>query len=453
MEQVNSGKTFLAGTSYELVISDLNHRGEGVGKAEGFTLFVPGALPGETVRAEITKNRGRYGECRLEKILDTSSKRVDAACPFFAECGGCRLQHFAYEEQLKWKREVVAQSLKRLAGLNVQVDPVVGMANPWHFRNKARIHFNLEQGKINVGFFAPASKRVIDINQCPVQHPANEMLINALRRALKNFIKKYNISSTIDLPVSGAAIRTSFADGKAVIAFEASVGRTYINRLKDLAALLYAEAEKLISGVVLLPAGMKNKGLTILAGSAELTENIAEFQYNLAPQSFFQVNPGQAEKLYDIATTFAGNTSSAFDLYCGTGTFTLFLSKKALKVTGTDSTSEAIINARGNARLNCVENVTFLHRTAEASIELLEKADKPRLVCLNPPRNGCSVKLLQDINKINPETIIYISCNPATLARDLSVLSDGSYQPKKVQPVDMFPHTTHVETVALLSRI
>ncbi len=452
MKSDNNDQTFPEGKSLRLVITDLNHRGEGVGKVNNFTLFVDGALPGETVRATISTNRGRFANAKQDEIVNSVPDRVDSHCPYFPVCGGCRLQHFSYSGQLSWKRNMIAQTLQRIANIEAPVETVLGMANPWRYRNKARIHFEPLEGKILAGFYSYGSRKIVDIRQCPVQHPANEQVINAIRKTLQTYVKRYGNNGKSVLPVTGAVIRASYATGKCVVAFEAGAGRTYINKNKDLAEMLLRETEDIISGVVLLHTSKKKQGLTLLAGKPELEETIGSLRYRVSPLSFFQVNPQQTEILYTIAAKLAGKSKTAYDLYCGTGTFSLYLSAKAELVVASDSAKEAITDAEENARLNRIDNVSFYNRSAESVDNLLQEGKRPIAVYLNPPRSGCSAAVIKSVVKADPEQIIYISCNPATLARDIKPLADKGYRVQFVQPVDMFPHTTHVEAIILMTR-
>ena len=452
MADKNSGLTFRVGDLVTLSITDLNHSGAGVGKAEGFTFFIVGALPGEEVSAEITALHKNYGEAMIVSLNRASEQRVAPLCPYFTSCGGCSLQHLSPGGQLAWKQNMVAETMRRLAGITLAVQPVINMEKPWRYRNKAQIHIGLDNNRVIAGYYGSNSRQIIDIEQCPVQHPANEALINALRRALQSYYDSESHNNKESLPVTGAVIRTSFATGKAVIALNASPGRTYINKMKQLSAIISAEAGDCLSGVVLLHRSKMKTGTTILSGQPNLVEEIEPFSYQISPLSFFQVNPKQAKALYEYASSLCGKPKTVFDLYCGTGNLSLYLSGKTEKVVGVDAEKAAIEDARANAHLNGVTNCSFISARVEDKPDLLKNSASPVTVYLNPPRGGCSPRLLDAVSAAKPERIVYVSCNPATLARDLGLLQNSGYKAEIIQPVDMFPHTAHVETVVLMSR-
>lgn len=440
------------GQNYTLKITDLNHQGDGVGKIEGFTLFVPLALPGEEVQVEVTALHKTYGEARITSIENRSADRDEPLCLYFGRCGGCQLQHFAYEKQLSWKQHMVTETLRRIAGIETPVLPIIAMDNPWRYRNKAQIHIANVKGRVVTGFYEQGSHNIIDLKHCPVQHLVNEEMINILRRALQKYSEQSGETTASGVPITSAVIRASFESGRCIIALNASAGRTYINRSKQLASLIALEAGSKVSGIVLLHPG-KKAGITVLAGQSNLEETVAPFRYQVSPHSFFQVNPQQAKKLYECAASFSGNSRTAYDLYCGTGNFSLYLSQVAEKVIGIDSEKAAIEDATANAVLNKVNNISFVNTRAEAISAMLQKGEHPVTIFLNPPRKGCSPALIADVIKAEPERIVYISCNPATLARDLGLLQKAGFTTQKVQPLDMFPHTSHVECVVLMSRV
>ncbi|MDY6827373.1 MAG: 23S rRNA (uracil(1939)-C(5))-methyltransferase RlmD [Bacillota bacterium] len=444
-----------------LQISDLNHDGKGVGKHEGFTFFIGGALPGERVEVSVTRVRKSYAEAELLAIIDPSPARVQPPCPYYSRCGGCSLQHFTYDEQLKWKQRRVYESLRRIAGVEAEVLFPLGMADPWQYRNKARIHFqDFRDGKgkqcFKAGFYEARSHRIIEIENCLIQHPLNVKMINAIRRALENALcdaRNRGLSCPL---VDAVTIRTAVAEDSCLVMLEGKEsGIKKKVELEELASLIDGEVEKPAAGILWRQMDSSSGGDLFLRGRKYLTEKIASYHYRLSPVSFFQVNPLQAKRLYETALAMIGNRHicTAFDLYCGTGSFSLFLSSTAQKVIGVDSSTSAIEDAVMNARLNNIDNIKYIKARAEEIGDLLQQGKNPKTVCLNPPRNGCSPQLLESVSSANPEQIVYISCNPATLARDLKLLIGKDFAIRRVQPVDMFPHTTHVETVVLMSRI
>lgn len=444
---------FNEGQIINLEVNDLNHRGEGVGKANGFTHFIPGALPGENVTIKVMTAHKTYAEAAIVSINKISADRITPSCPYFEFCGGCQLQHLSYDKQLLWKQKLIFETLRRIAGIRTPVEATLGMENPWHYRNKAQIHIGIEKNSVVAGFFEYGSRRIINIEHCPVQHPLNEKMINVIRRAIRGYLDSSGDTVKTGIPVTGATIRTSFSSGKCIIAFNAAPGRTYINKYKKLAALVMAESENETKGIVLLHSGKNKQAVTLLHGEPNLEEEIPPYRYRISPFSFFQVNPLQAKILYENAASLSTKTQTAFDLYCGTGNFSLYLSKTAEEVTGVDSSGAAIEDARINTRINNIANIKFIKARAEEIPGMLLKGKKPMTVFLNPPRKGCSEKILEAVSAVKPERIVYISCNPATLARDLALLQGDGYIVHMVQPVDMFPHTSHVETVVLMSRV
>ena len=435
---------------FTLEITDLNHLGEGVGKADGFALFVPEALPGEIVRASITTIRKNYAEATLLSRVKTSPNRIVPPCPYFYRCGGCQLQHLDYESQLIWKQKMITETLRRIAAVDIPVSPVLGMEKPWHYRNKAQIHLDTSNRQVLAGFFEKKSRHIVDVQDCLVQHPLNAQIINVIRSAVQQCVNMDTGAGTKNLPVTDAAVRTSFATAECLVTF--TINKDSIDLLNKLTALIISESKDRLAGVTALKIDNtdRRKHLISLFGETYLKEEIGPYRYKISPQSFFQVNPLQAAVLYRQAAELAGSPGTAFDLYCGTGNFSLYLSRRAKRVIGVDSENSAIADARANAALNNINNVEFVNARAEAVPDLLQHGKRPITIFLNPPRKGSSDELLDAVVKAKPDRIVYISCNPATLARDLGVLQKAGFNARQVQPVDMFPHTSHVESVVLI---
>ncbi len=455
---------FAQGQVVDLEITDLNHRGEGVGKKDNFTLFIPQALPGEAVRVKISAVRKKFAIAELLYRHQSSPHRADPPCRYYPSCGGCQLQHLSYEKQLEWKKERVIATLRRIAGTEPTVKPVLGMDDPWRYRNKARIHIGMAGEQVTAGFYQQQSHEIINIKDCLTQHHHNCEMINAIRRATRAYISRETKSAPGDpLPVNRAEIRSSFTTGKSLITLIGPAKGENINfkrydhaplksKLDKLAELINREAGHPPDGIAFYQPAKNDGDQTILYGESYLEEKIAPFHYRISPRSFFQVNPAQAEILYGQAVFLSGKPATAYDLYCGTGNFSLYLSRVAGEVIGVDSDRAAIKDARGNAALNKTANIRFINARAEQISDLLLEGKDPKTVFVNPPRQGCSPGLLDAVVRANPERIIYISCDPATLARDIGRLQQSSYTAAMVQPVDMFPHTGHVECVALVER-
>ncbi len=435
-----------------LEISDLNHRGEGVGRVDGFALFVPGVLPGEKVRVRVTAIHKSYGEAELIDLIKASPNRSAPLCPYFGRCGGCQLQHLSYEKQLAWKEKMLKETLRRIAGIKVVTLPLAGMNNPWEYRNKARLHFALDNNYLKTGFYTQRSNHIIHIETCPVQHPSNNAAFRSLHRTLLSAYCEINSAFHGKAMPAGALIRSSLASSETLITLEASPARQNIELYEMLAARINAESVKKPAGIALLQRKGSSHSIQALSGSLELTEEIGPFRYLISPQSFFQVNPRQAQTLYEIAAAMAGRPALVFDLYSGTGGLTLYLSKKAEKVIAIEAEKSAVTDAIQNAAMNGIRNIEFIHARAEEKVPYLEKGTPAGTFCLNPPRKGCSETLLRAVVATRPEKIVYISCNPSTLARDLQFLLKANFKIKSIQPVDMFPQTSHLESVTLLEQ-
>ncbi len=440
------------GEKHTVEISDLNHRGEGVGKIAGFTLFIPGALPGEVVETRIGTVHKNYAEAALLTRIGTSPHRVNPPCPYYDYCGGCQLQHLAYKQQLDWKQKKIAETLRRIAGIEPAVLPPRGMEDPWRYRNKAQVHIGLENGQVNAGFYEIKSNRIINIEDCLVQHPVHAEMINAVRRALQKYFDAEMKADAEKLPITGVTMRTSFATSECLVTLTGPDPgiKSSDDRLKKLGGLISTEAGKEPAGIVLELTGQKGIRSFSLFGQPYIEETIGRHRYRISSRSFFQVNSPQAGALYEQASSMAGSPHTAFDLYCGTGNFSLYLSTRAEKVIGVDSSRASITDARANAKANNTGNVEFIKTRVERDPSLLFKGEHPKTIFLNPPRGGCSTALLDAVVKAAPGRIVYISCNPATLARDLNRLRQNSFSIREVQPVDMFPHTSHIESVVLI---
>ncbi len=444
----------------EVEIVDLNHRGEGVGKKEGFALFVPRALPGEIARVKVKSVHKKYAEADLLDVAGASPDRVEPPCAHYPACGGCRLLHLSYEKQLAWKQKLVKETLRRIAGINPEIKPALGMKDPRHYRNKAEIHLECTGGRVKAGFFEPYSRRVVNINSCLVQHPSNNVLLNAVRTAAQEYIEQVSAEpGSCSLPISRVIIRSSLVSGESLLAITGSklTGCNQQSKaagwLQMLSDMFCAHAPASLTGLVYLPEGRENDKQIILSGRSYIEESIEPFTFRVSARSFFQVNTSQAKVLYKQALALAGSPRTAFDLYCGTGNFALYLAEKAERVIGIDSDISAIKDARHNASLNGAFNIEFVEGRAEERPDLFAKGDLPKTAFLNPPRAGCSPSLLKAISRAGLKKLVYISCNPATLARDLKILEQAGYRIKEVRPVDMFPHASHVECLVSIEKL
>ncbi|OEF97040.1 23S rRNA (uracil(1939)-C(5))-methyltransferase RlmD [Desulfuribacillus alkaliarsenatis] len=444
----------------ELHIHTLGHDGQGIGRYEDFTVFVPEALPGEYIQAKIIKVQKNYAVGKLLEISDnkTASLRVDPLCGIAKRCGGCQLQHMDYQAQLLFKQQLVIDNLERIGKFkDIQVHPTIGMENPWSYRNKAQVPIgstDSEAGLIS-GFYAAKSHEIIPFDSCAIQHSQNDELVLAVRK----IAEKYGVSAYNEKLHKGLlrhiVVRTAFTTNEVMVVIVVN-GKSMPHQ------------DKIINEIATLSANIKSICLSIntkktnvifgeqtkvLYGSDKIFDYIGDIRFGISARSFYQVNPVQTEVLYTKALEYAALTGkeTVIDAYCGIGTITLFLAQKAKKVYGVEIVPEAIEDAKYNAEINGITNVEFAVAKAEDWIPKL--SIRPEVIVVDPPRKGCDQALLDTIIDMRPKRVVYVSCNPSTLARDLRILADGGYELKEVQPVDMFPHTTHVECVVLMSRV
>ena len=442
----------------EVTVTGLGSTGEGVGKVNGFTVFAHGGLPGETVKVKLESVKKTYAMGRVVDILQTSADRCEPVCPIYEECGGCQLQHLNYEAQLKIKTQQVKDALTRIGHLkHVEVLPTLRATEPTFYRNKMQFPVATTEGQLEIGCFAAATHRVVDVNNCFIQKEKNNKIIGVVREWMQKYhIPAYNEDKGTGI-VRHVMGRVGVHTGDVMVVL---VTATYdIPHVKELTKMLRDNIPGLKSFIQNINKrhtnvimGLKDR---VIYGKSTIRDTLGTLKFNISAQSFFQVNSEQAEKLYNKAVEFAGLTGKeiVFDVYCGTGTISLFLAKHAKAVYGIEIVPPAITDARRNAEDNHCDNATFLLGDAAQKLpELLEQGIKPDVVLLDPPRAGCEERVLSSIVHVKPKRIVYVSCNPSTLARDLAYLSSHGYNVPIVQPVDMFPQTAHVECVALIEQ-
>jgi 23S rRNA (uracil1939-C5)-methyltransferase len=447
---------------YILDIIAEGYEGEGVAKVEGYPIFIEGALTGEKVKVKIVKVKKSYAYGKLEEIIVNSESRELPRCENFKRCGGCSVQHMNYKKQLDFKWERVKDCISKIGGLSKElVKYPLGMeSHPYRYRNKVQLPIGRVNGQIVVGFYAPRSHDIIDIDSCLIQ----DEVADKVSKITRDWIIKNNIEpATLDGAynpkgiVRHIMIRKGFKTGEVMVVLVASTKD--VPRLEELKDILIKSVEGIKS--IVLNVNSKNTNVILgeecktLYGSDTIQDYIGGFKFNISPLSFFQVNPMQTEILYNKALEFVNLTGkeTVFDAYCGTGTITLFLSQKAKKVYGVEIIEPAIINARENAEVNNVDNVEFVVGKSEEIIpSLIRDGVKADVIVVDPPRKGCDAKLLRAIGETKPERVVYVSCDPSTLARDLKILEGLGYETVEVQPVDMFPQTSHIECVALIVR-
>jgi 23S rRNA (uracil1939-C5)-methyltransferase len=490
---VRDGLPVQINEQYEAEIIGINHDGEGVGRANGFTLFVAGALPGERVLVKVEHLKKQYGYAKLLKVLESSPERVAPACGIYEQCGGCQLQHLSYEAQLKVKRQQVVDNLERIGKLRVAgsegvrgqklqglgldakqergqdlggnqgedhrkgivVHPTLGMSDPWRYRNKAQVPFGEEEGGLIGGFYAQGSHRIVDMETCLIQHEVNDDVVNIVKQiGTRLGIRAYREETNEGL-LRHVVVKVGFRTGEIMVVLITNGDK--IPHLQEWIDGIRAA----IPGVESICQNVNTKRTNVIFGDVTrvlwgrevIYDFIGDVKFAISARSFFQVNPVQTEVLYGKALEYAGLTGgeTVIDAYCGIGTISLFLAQRAGQVYGVEIVEEAIADARKNAELNGITNVHFEAGPAEVVLPGWKRQGvKPDVIVVDPPRKGCEPQLLETILELRPQRVVYVSCNASTLARDLRVLEDGGYRTVEVQPVDMFPHTTHVETVGLL---
>ena len=442
-----------------LEIVDCGTDGEGIGKADGFTVFVKDAVIGDTVTAKIMKAKKNYGYGRLMEILNASPYRVEPVCPSARQCGGCQLQAVSYEEQKVFKEKKLRGHLERIGGFTeLPMEPLIGMDEPYHYRNKAQFPVGRnKEGRIVTGFYAGRTHAIIENRDCALGIPQNK---DVLDRVIAH-MEKYNIAPYDEATGKGLVrhifVRYGFFTGELMVCLiingqDLPHQRELVEKLCEIPVMtsISLNMNKKRSNVIL---GDKVKTIW---GEDYITDKIGDISYEISPLSFFQVNPKQTWKLYSKALEYADlhGEETVWDLYCGIGTISLFLAQNAKFVRGVEIVPAAIEDAKRNAQINHIENVEFFVGKAEEVLprEYEKNGVYADVIVVDPPRKGCDEMLLKTILKMQPKRVVYVSCDSATLARDLRFLCDNGYELKKVCGVDQFPQTVHVETVVLLSK-
>lgn len=457
-----------------LTIEDIGTGGEGIGKVDGYTLFVKDAVIGDVVEAKIIKAKKSYGYGRLMKIVRPSDNRVEPRCPVARQCGGCQIQQMSYDAQLEYKQKLVRDNLYRIGGIDsseYEMCTIIGMENPYNYRNKAQFPVGTDKnGDIVMGFYAGRTHCIINNTDCCIGAKVNEEILLNIRSYMEeNAVTAYDESTGRGL-VRHILIRTGFHTGQIMVCIVINGNKlpysdALVARLKEIDGMtsVMVNINREQTNVIL------GRECMTLMGTPYIEDSICGIMYRISPLSFFQVNPQQTEKLYKKALEFADlkGGETVWDLYCGIGTISLFMASKAKKVYGVEIVPEAIADAKDNALRNHIDNAEFFVGKAEAVVpkyyeNMRLKADfgdieakegiAPDVIVVDPPRKGCDEALLDTIVKMAPQKVVYVSCDSATLARDLKYLLEKGYGVSKVQPVDQFAHTVHVETVCLLSR-
>lgn len=443
----------------ELNIQSLGSEGQGIGRCDtGMAVFVEGALPGERVRAQIIKVTQRYAVGKLLAVLEPSARRVTPACAAYPACGGCQLMHLDYPAQLEAKRQQVADALARIGGVDAPVRPCLGMDEPWRFRNKGQFPVGMLPQGPAVGFYALRSHRLIPLADCPVLHPAGAAALGVVQAYLERERPAVYDERTRRGELRHLMVRVGAQTGQVMVVL---VTRTP-SPLPGMDGLV-AELHDAVPGLASVIQNVHPEPTNVVLGRRNITrwgadticDRIDGLTFTIAPNAFFQVNPGQTQVLYGQALQAAGLTGRevVFDAYCGVGTISLMLARRAAQVYGVEIVKSAVDNARENARRNGIANAHFqVGACEEVFPELLAQGVQPDVVVVDPPRKGCEASLLTAIAQAAPERIVYVSCSPGTLARDCKLLGELGYRVRYAQPVDMFGQTGHVECVCLLER-
>jgi len=442
---------------HRVTIEGWSAEGMGVARLGGLVLFVRGAARGDVCDVRILKTGGSAAWAKVEKLIRPASCRAENDCPVFEKCGGCDFRHVSYREELEAKKQRVDDALRRIGGISVSAEEIIGAENICGYRNKAVYPVGRQDGKPVTGFYRKRSHEIMPVERCLIQHEAADIAAGTVRDWMERCgVPEYDEETGRGL-VRRVYTRVG-SRGETLVCLIASDGR--LPHTEEL-VLMLREALPEMAGLVLNVN--PSRGNAVLGdryiplwGKSYLEDSLCGLKFRLSPASFYQINREQAEKLYDKAVEYAGldGTQTVLDLYCGTGTISLCMAKKARRVIGVEIVEQAIVDAKENARRNGIENAEFFCGDAgEAARELSARGIAPDVVVVDPPRKGLEAEVVETIMRMCPYKVVYVSCDPATLARDLKLFAQGGMQTQKVTAVDMFPRTRHVETVVLMSRV
>ncbi len=441
---------------YIVDIIDNGFEGEGIAKIKDFTIFIPGAIIGEKVKIHILKVNSSYAFAKIIEILEKSKNRIDTNCNTYEKCGGCNLRHICYEETLNMKKNAVQSLVNKTLSNKLKVKNTIGMENPYYYRNKAQYPVGIDKnGKSIIGVFANRTHNIIPIDNCKIQDKNSE----EIAKFIIDFINKNNISVYNEKTCNGLFRHVVIKVGKRtneIMCILVINGDNFEKEKK-----LVEELKQNFSNIKTIVKNINKKNTNVILGEKNITlygsgyieDKLGDYTFKISPMSFYQINPIQTEKLYNLAIQMANLTGNEtiLDLYCGIGTIGIFASKYVKKVYGIEIVEQAVEDAKENARINNITNTDFFAGDVEVILEdlLKNKNIKPDVVFVDPPRKGLDNVTINNILKVLPNKIVYISCNPATLIRDLKLLED-KYELLEIQPVDMFPFTSHVECVTVL---
>lgn len=442
-----------SGQTIKTHIVSINAKGQGVAKIDGYVVFVNDALPGEDCTIRITKVLTKFAQAKIVKRENDSKLRTKPKCAHYGKCGGCQLQHINYKGQLLLKQKNVIDAFSK-SGLSLKdkILPTVGMKRPWNYRNKVVFNVQKEGEKAIMGMYSPNSHTMTEIEHCDILDENLNVLLPTVRAHLKYLYAKEALNP---LPFNKVFGRVGI-DNEMMAGF---ISKGDVHRYSESLVVNLRRANNDIVSVfhnkTYDDGGNLSRDNTFLYGMKEIEGQIGKLKFDISPNSFFQINTEQTLKLYDIVKEFCDlkGSETVFDLYCGVGTIGMYVAKDAKKVYGVESVMDAVENAQKNAKRNNVRNIEFLKGDVQKMLPSMLNSDiRPDVVIIDPPRKGCTYKFLDILSKTECDKIVYVSCNPATLARDVKILSDKGYSAEKIQPVDMFPHTSHVECVVEMIR-
>jgi len=447
------------GDRVKVKISGMNHQGDGVCRYQDFTVFVPYALEDEEVTLEIIQVKSSYAVGTIIEISKPAAFRVEPPCPVYYECGGCQLQHMSYNQQLKFKQQKVYDALTRIGGLpHVEVQPVLGARNQWNYRNKVQMPMGWHNGELISGFYMHGTHDLVKVDRCLIQHEEINRTIQTARKILKNYNTSVYDEKTNDGFLRHLMVRNSERTQDQMLVLVTN-GQCESKWTEALAALKLEMSD--LNGII---ENVNTKRTNVVLGHESIVhygedaiyDYIGSYKFQVSSKSFFQVNPEQVEVLYKTVVDYAEpkRHDTIVDAYCGIGTISMFLAEHAGLVVGIESIPDAIENAIRNSADNGIQNATFVCGQVEDVLPgLIEAYPNISTLVVDPPRAGCDRKVIETIISTDIQKLIYVSCNPASLARDMAILTNSGYAICRIQPVDMFPQTHHIETVVLMSRV
>jgi len=445
------------GTRHRVEITGYSHQGDGVGRIDGRAVFVPRTMAGEVVEAEIIGEKKGVIRGKLIAVLSEHPARVKPSCPAYETCGGCSLQHVSYGEQLRIKERMVRDTLRRIGGFDAPpVLPVMGMETPWHYRNKGHFHVAMRGGRLALGFYEEESHRLVPY-RCRHLFSENAAgVVECAEKVLNAFPVK--VCERDGTGLRTVMVRESRVSGEMLVVFVSN--GDFSQEKRNIAREICRECPQVVGVCLDFSSDGKAGGLLpgektqTLIGKSRIEDRLGPFSFSISAVSFFQINSSQAERLGEKALEYAALTGreTVVDAYCGIGTLSLFLSQRAKMVIGIEKVGRAVVDATNNAKANRVKNVEFIRGEAENTLpELVAGGLKPDVIVVDPPRRGCGRGLLEAISGAGVPRVVYVSCNPATLARDLRILAAGGYALVEIQPLDMFPQTGHVESIIMMT--